>query len=182
MASCAAVDPRRVRGSTLARLLPAPGERPSEAQCEAGFVDIPLLGVHPNDPAKNLLALVTGDRDPGYGSPAGMLGESAVCLDRDALELGGRFWTPASTLAEPLLEHLQARAGLRLGGRGRERGPDGAPSRCVAAAVHSSGRRRRRAFAKPPSRPIASRREAAMALRWMCPVSRGLWRSSRAAC
>jgi short subunit dehydrogenase-like uncharacterized protein len=55
---------------------------------------------------------VTGDRDPGYGSTAKMLGESAVCLAKDALPAGGGFWTPASAMGEPLLERLRKHAGL----------------------------------------------------------------------
>ena len=41
-----------------------------------------------------------------------MLGESAVCLARDELSVGGGFWTPAAAMGEPLLERLQAKAGL----------------------------------------------------------------------
>jgi hypothetical protein len=44
-------------------------------------------------PAKSLRGLVTGDRDPGYGSTAKMLGESAECLARDELAVGGGIWT-----------------------------------------------------------------------------------------
>ena len=64
------------------------------------------------DPAKSLRARVTGDRDPGYGSTAKMLGEAAVCLAKDPLDVGGGFWTPASAMGEPLLKRLEERAGL----------------------------------------------------------------------
>ena len=96
----------------LGRFVPAPGEGPSKEEREAGFFDIRLLGEHPDDRGKSLRARVTGDRDPGYGSTAKMLGESAVCLARDELSVGGGFWTPASAMGEPLIERLQARAGL----------------------------------------------------------------------
>jgi short subunit dehydrogenase-like uncharacterized protein len=96
----------------LGRMLPAPGEGPSAAEREAGFFDVLLFGEQPDGRGEGLRARVTGDRDPGYGSTARMLGESAVCLARDELAVGGGFWTPASAMGEPLLERLQASAGL----------------------------------------------------------------------
>ena len=104
-----AIGPLR---SLLERFLPAPGEGPSKQEREAGFFDIRLYGEHPEDQGKSLRGRVTGDRDPGYGSTSKMLGESAVCLARDELSVGGGFWTPASAMGEPLLERLQAKAGL----------------------------------------------------------------------
>lgn len=96
----------------MARLAPSPGEGPSKKQREEGFFKIRFLGLHPQDPVKSLRALVTGDRDPGYGSTAKMLGESAVCLARDELATGGGFWTPASAMGEALLRRLRANAGV----------------------------------------------------------------------
>ncbi|MEM1112821.1 MAG: saccharopine dehydrogenase NADP-binding domain-containing protein [Pseudomonadota bacterium] len=94
------------------RALPAPGEGPSAAQREAGYFDIYLYGAHPNNPEQDLLARVTGDRDPGYGSTSKMLGESAVCLARDELHCAGGFWTPASAMGKALIERLENNAGL----------------------------------------------------------------------
>jgi len=96
----------------LARLLPAPGEGPSRRKREAGYFDLRFFGENPADRGKGLRARVTGDRDPGYGSTARMLGESAACLARDELAVGGGFWTPASAMGLPLLTRLQANAGL----------------------------------------------------------------------
>jgi len=101
-----AVGPLR---RALTRFLPAPGEGPSEEAREKGFFDIALFG---SDGTHSLRARVTGDRDPGYGSTAKMLGESAVCLAKDELTAAGGFWTPASAMGEPLLARLQANAGL----------------------------------------------------------------------
>lgn len=95
-----------------ARRLPAPGEGPSREQRENGFFDVRLWAQHPTDPAKNLWGKVTGDRDPGYGSTAKMLGESAVCLAKGESRVGGGLWTPAAALGEALLERLQRNAGL----------------------------------------------------------------------
>jgi len=98
----------------MARFAPSPGEGPSKQQREEGFFKIRFLGRHPQDSKKNVHALVTGDRDPGYGSTAKMLGESAVCLARDDLAVAGGFWTPASAMGEALLARLQANAGVKF--------------------------------------------------------------------
>ena len=57
---------------------------------------------------------VTGDRDPGYGSTAKMLGEAAVCLakDKKGTQSKGGFWTPSTAMGEPLLNRLTEFAGL----------------------------------------------------------------------
>jgi short subunit dehydrogenase-like uncharacterized protein len=94
----------------LSGWLPAPGEGPSKQIREAGYFDLRLRGETRD--GQVLRARVTGDRDPGYGSTAKMLGESAVCLARDTTVGGGGFWTPASALGEPLIERLRAHAGL----------------------------------------------------------------------
>lgn len=94
------------------RLLPSPGEGPDREQREKGYFDIYLYGKHPDDTGKNLVARVTGDRDPGYGSTSKMLAEAAVCLARDELDCGGGFWTPASAMGEVLIQRLEESAGL----------------------------------------------------------------------
>ncbi|MBW2281018.1 MAG: saccharopine dehydrogenase NADP-binding domain-containing protein [Deltaproteobacteria bacterium] len=96
----------------VATRLPAPGTGPSKAVREAGYWDIRLVGVHPDDPGKNLRARLTGDRDPGYGSTAKMLGESAVCLALDLLSSAPGFLTPAAAMGEPLLTRLRENAGV----------------------------------------------------------------------
>ncbi len=96
----------------LGRFLPEPGEGPSKEKREAGYFDIRFFGENPQDRGKSLRARVTGDRDPGYGSTAKMLGESAACLATDELEAGGGFWTPAAAMGGALLDRLEAHAGL----------------------------------------------------------------------
>ena len=98
--------------SAAAPLLPSPGQGPTVAQQEAGFFDIELLARHPEDPSKDLRGRVYGDRDPGYGSTAKMLGESAVCLAMNDLPVGGGMWTTASAMGDALIERLQANAGV----------------------------------------------------------------------
>ncbi len=94
------------------KFLPAQGEGPSKAQREKGYFDIYLYGVHPTDRDKDMVARVTGDRDPGYGSTSKMLAEAAVCLARDELDCGGGFWTPASAMGQTLIQRLVDSAGL----------------------------------------------------------------------
>ena len=94
------------------RWLPAPGEGPNREKRENGNFDIRLYAHHPDDPDKDMLARVTGDRDPGYGSTSKMLAEAAVCLAKDDLPPGGGFLTPASAMGEPLVDRLVANAGL----------------------------------------------------------------------
>ncbi len=57
---------------------------------------------------------MTGDRDPGYGSTAKMLGQAGACLALDLADSGrkGGFWTPATMFGERLVERLVAHAGI----------------------------------------------------------------------
>jgi len=93
-------------------VLPKPGEGPSPEAQRRGFFDLRFLGR--TDDGRTLRVKVTGDRDPGYGSTAKMLGESAACLalDMPSSALAGGFWTPATAFGERLVSRLQARAGL----------------------------------------------------------------------
>tara|TARA_R110002110_G_scaffold415561_2_gene650861 strand:+ start:62042 stop:63265 length:1224 start_codon:yes stop_codon:yes gene_type:complete len=95
-----------------ARFMPSPGEGPDREQREAGYYEIFFHGIHPSDREKDMVVKVTGDMDPGYGSTAKMLGESAVCLALDTLSIGGGFWTPASAMDGKLLQRLSDKAGL----------------------------------------------------------------------
>lgn len=94
------------------RFLPDPGEGPSRKQREAGHYEIFFHGQHPDDRDRDMRARVTGDMDPGYGSTAKMLGETAVCLALDEPTVEGGIWTPSSALAEHLLPRLTDNAGL----------------------------------------------------------------------
>ena len=98
------------REGVVRKMLPAPGQGPSRQQRENGYFDLRLFGKTKND--EKLVARVTGDRDPGYGSTSKMLSESAVCLALDTLEIGGGFWTPAAAMGEVLMDRLTANAGL----------------------------------------------------------------------
>ena len=103
-----AIGPTR---KLLARFLPAPGEGPSpEAQRKGGY-DLRFHGR--TDDGRTLRVRVTGDRDPGYGSTAKMLGQAAACFRQDVpATVPGGFWTPASLFGDRLLPRLQQHAGL----------------------------------------------------------------------
>ncbi len=93
-------------------ILPAPGEGPSVEAQEKGYYDLRFFGRTAD--GRTLQTKVTGDRDPGYGSTAKMLGESAACLALDVSKtsIGGGFWTPSTALGEALHKRLVAHAGL----------------------------------------------------------------------
>jgi short subunit dehydrogenase-like uncharacterized protein len=92
--------------------LPKPGEGPDKNAREKGRYEIHFIGQSTN--GKALRAVVTGDRDPGYGSTSKMIAESALCLAGDhshALAAGG-VWTPGAAMGEQLRKRLEEKAGL----------------------------------------------------------------------
>jgi len=93
-------------------VLPAPGEGPSAEEQRKGFFDLRLFGT--TDDGRSLRVKVTGDRDPGYGSTAKMIGQAGACLAQDFADSGrkGGFWTPATMFGEVLVKRLVAHAGL----------------------------------------------------------------------
>ncbi len=95
-------------------VVPKPGEGPSEESQLRGFYDLRFVGRTAD--GKVLRVKVGGDRDPGYGSTAKMLGEAAICLARDIAKADqpGGFWTPATLLGDKLVARLQAHAGLQF--------------------------------------------------------------------
>ena len=93
-------------------IVPSPGEGPSPEQQEQGFYDLRFWGQTAT--GETLQVKVTGDRDPGYGSTAKILGQAGLCLAQDIPSTGakGGFWTPAALFKSPLIERLTADAGL----------------------------------------------------------------------
>jgi short subunit dehydrogenase-like uncharacterized protein len=100
-----------LRGLLKTYVLPKPGEGPTPAEQEAGHFDIRMYGTTAD--GRSITTKITGDRDPGYGSTAKMLGEAAVCLlEQDRQTVGGGFWTPSTSMGQALLNRLRAYAGL----------------------------------------------------------------------
>lgn len=92
-------------------VVPKPGEGPSPEAQEAGFFDLIFLGRTAD--GQSVRTRVTGDRDPGYGSTAKMLGEAGFCLSNiSKSEKAGGFWTPATIYGDALIEQLTTHAGL----------------------------------------------------------------------
>ena len=100
--------------AVLQRFLPAPGEGPSPEAQARGFFDLRFFGRTAS--GRSVRVKVTGDRDPGYGSTAKMLGEAAMCLAFDVPRdtVAGGFWTPATIFGDRLVARLEAHAGLRF--------------------------------------------------------------------
>jgi short subunit dehydrogenase-like uncharacterized protein len=97
-------------------VLPEAGDGPSEASIESGYFAIRVRGEGETSAGEafSVEAKIAADRDPGYGATSKMLGESALCLAVDEPgeeSLAGGVLTPASAMAEPLVERLR-RVGL----------------------------------------------------------------------
>lgn len=92
---------------------PKPGEGPSKEEREAGYFDLLFLGVAPD--GRQMRAVVTGDRDPGYGCTAKMIAESAICLVREASDVPGGIWTPGAAFGHRLIKRLSDHAGMTFG-------------------------------------------------------------------
>lgn len=88
---------------------PKPGEGPTREEREAGHYDLLFVGLMPD--GSRIDTVVTGDRDPGYGSTSKMLAESALCLVQDVAGDGG-IWTPGALMGAALRDRLVAKAGL----------------------------------------------------------------------
>ncbi|WP_426264648.1 saccharopine dehydrogenase family protein [Sphingomonas sp. PWP1-2] len=88
---------------------PKPGEGPSPEERDAGFYDLLFIGEGAG--GERIDCVVTGDKDPGYGSTSKMIAETALCLIEDVAGEGG-IWTPGALMGKVLADRLQAKAGL----------------------------------------------------------------------
>jgi short subunit dehydrogenase-like uncharacterized protein len=90
----------------LDRVLPSPGEGPSEkVQRNGSFT----MQIHTRtSTGAKYVATVTGKGDPGYAGTAVMLAESALAmaLDGEALPSAGGVLTPATGIGRPLVDRL----------------------------------------------------------------------------
>lgn len=86
-----------------------PGEGPSKEERDNGSYDLLFIGEMPDGSV--LRAVVTGDRDPGYGSTSKMIAESALTL-LEQPEAAAGVTTPGGIMAAPLLKRLVDNAGL----------------------------------------------------------------------
>jgi short subunit dehydrogenase-like uncharacterized protein len=109
----------QIRSLLADKMLPAPGEGPSAESRESGYFRNRLVGKIPvpelvegtlpelAEGEITILGTVGDNLDPGYGSTAKMLGESALCLAFDDLPRRGGILTPASALGMTLVNRLR---------------------------------------------------------------------------
>jgi short subunit dehydrogenase-like uncharacterized protein len=97
----------------LDKVLPDPGEGPSEKAREKGFFKIKVHGRTAS--GARYVARVEAQGDPGYKATALMMGESALCLalDRDKLPDRAGILTPSTAMNGALVDRLRA-AGMTL--------------------------------------------------------------------
>jgi short subunit dehydrogenase-like uncharacterized protein len=89
---------------------PKPGEGPTKDERESGFYDLLFIGIDKN--GAQVRAAVHGEKDPGYGSTAMILAETAICLLQKGGKVPGGVWLPGAALGQDLIDRLQAHAGL----------------------------------------------------------------------
>lgn len=91
---------------------PKPGEGPSKEERESGRFELLYVAIAPD--GRQVRAVVTGDRDPGYGSTSKMISECAICLLRDTPDVPAGIWTPGAAMREALIRRLVDNAGLKF--------------------------------------------------------------------
>jgi short subunit dehydrogenase-like uncharacterized protein len=94
--------------AVLDRVLPSPGEGPSEKQRERGFFRIETHAR--TSSGARYLCRVAAQGDPGYKSTAVMFGESSLCLALDGEQLPPRagVLTPATAMGDALVARLRS--------------------------------------------------------------------------
>lgn len=93
--------------AALDRVLPAPGEGPSERRRERGFFRIEIHAR--TSSGARYLCRVAASGDPGYKATAVMFGESGLCLALDGEQLPPRagVLTPATAMGDALVRRLR---------------------------------------------------------------------------
>ncbi len=89
---------------------PKPGEGPTKDERENGFYDLLFIGI--DDSGAQVRGAVYGKKDPGYGSTAMILAETAICLLQKGGKVPGGVWLPGAALGQDLIDRLQAHAAL----------------------------------------------------------------------
>ncbi|MEV4421577.1 saccharopine dehydrogenase NADP-binding domain-containing protein [Patulibacter sp. NPDC049589] len=92
----------------LDRVLPSPGEGPSEEQREKGFFRIDITTTTAS--GRRFRCRIAAKGDPGYKATAVMLGQAGLCLaeDQDRLPGAGGVLTPATAMGGVLTDRLRA--------------------------------------------------------------------------
>ena len=94
--------------SVLDKVLPKPGEGPSEQTMSGGRFRFEIETT--TTTGARYRTTVAADEDPGYSGTAIMLGQSALALafDGDTLPDAAGVLTPATGIGQPLVDRLRA--------------------------------------------------------------------------
>ncbi|MEV5411178.1 saccharopine dehydrogenase NADP-binding domain-containing protein [Thermopolyspora sp. NPDC052614] len=87
----------------------AAGEGPTRQQRDEGSFDLLFIGKAAD--GRQVRVSVSSDKDPGYGSTAQIIGETALCL-LHAPDVPGGMWTPVAALQDRLLRQLRQHTAL----------------------------------------------------------------------
>lgn len=92
----------------LSKLMPSPGEGPSEQARRDGYFRVRLSALTTS--GRRISAEISAQGDPGYQETATMLGESALALALDGAQLPAvaGVLTPATAIGDPLIDRLRA--------------------------------------------------------------------------
>jgi short subunit dehydrogenase-like uncharacterized protein len=92
----------------LDRVLPDPGEGPSDKMVREGFYEIEIHATAAD--GERWVCRVEAQGDPGYGATRVLLGEAGLCLALDEERLPERagVLTPATAMGDPLVKRLRA--------------------------------------------------------------------------
>ncbi len=101
---------RWTRRLAVGRVLPRPGEGPSEAERRRGRFSARVVGKRGAD---QIALDVIGEGDPGYLATSRMLAQTAIALVSDELPPKYGVLTPGGFMADALLERLP-RVGIRF--------------------------------------------------------------------
>jgi len=91
----------------LDRLLPEPGQGPSEKVQRNGRFRLDIRGI--TTTGATYTATVAADGDPGYAATSVMLSQAGLCLASDDLPAGGGVLTPAVAMGDALTARLRAK-------------------------------------------------------------------------
>jgi len=91
----------------LDRLLPDPGQGPSEKVQHNGRFQLDIRGI--TTTGATYTATVAADGDPGYTATSVMLSQAGLCLASDDLPAGGGVLTPAVAMGDALTARLRAK-------------------------------------------------------------------------
>jgi len=99
--------------SLLKKIVPQPGEGPSEIQRKKGLFKIAFIGeTQPESSSEKPIKVkgqVNGYQDPGYAETSKMISETAICLAMmPQSDIRGGVLTPATSAGSTLIERLKA--------------------------------------------------------------------------